>query len=190
MLIVPAGRYFLKVSRIIALVLVLVGLSVVFPDDSTRLRRADAVSIGAPTSVRALAGSQHVAVSWTAPSSDGGSALTDYTIEYSSDNGTNWTTFADGTSTAVSAIITGLTHSTTYIVRVSAVNSTGTSSPSSNSSSVSPGTTLSFQTVTNSMVTLGSLATRSACAPLTKQGVGPAKLATELARRVTITLVY
>ena len=80
----------------------------------------------APTGLSATSGDQQVSLSWTAPSDDGGADITDYIIEYSSDGGTIWTIFSDGTSTTTSDIVTGLTNSQEYQFRVSAVNSAGT----------------------------------------------------------------
>lgn len=64
-------------------------------------------------------------LSWTAPS-NGGSAITDYVVQHSPAGAGTWTTFADGTSTATSATVTGLTASTSYDYRVAAVNAVGT----------------------------------------------------------------
>jgi hypothetical protein len=50
---------------------------------------------------------------------------TDYVVQYSTDDAT-WTTFADGTSSATTATVTGLTNGTLYYFRVAAVNSLGT----------------------------------------------------------------
>ena len=92
---------------------------------------------GAPTSVSGSSTvNNQVALSWTAPASNGGTSITDYVIQYSSNSGSTWTTFADGTSTSTSATITGLTSNTSYIFKVAAVNSIGTGSYSSNSASV------------------------------------------------------
>jgi hypothetical protein len=104
-----------------------------------------------PTSLSATAGIEQVALTWTAPSSNGGSAITDYTIEYSSDSGTTWTTFADGTSTATSATVTGLSTGTTYTFKVAAVNAAGTGTPSATVSATTvntpgPPTTLTAMT--------------------------------------------
>ncbi|NBX75308.1 MAG: fibronectin type III domain-containing protein, partial [Proteobacteria bacterium] len=96
---------------------------------------------GAPTGVIGTAGNTQVSLSWTAPSSNGGSAINDFVIQYSSNSGTSWTTFSDGTSTATSAIVTGLTNGTAYIFQVAAVNAAGTGSYSSSSASVTPYTT-------------------------------------------------
>ncbi len=84
---------------------------------------------GAPTSLAGTAGNAQVALSWTAPASDGGAAITDYKVEYQPSGG-SWATFADGTSTSTSATVTGLTNGTSYNFRVSATNSTGTSATS------------------------------------------------------------
>ena len=62
----------------------------------------------------------------------GGSAITDYIIQYSTD-GSSWTTFSDGTSTDTSVTITGLSECNDYYYRVSAVNGIGTGTTSSNS---------------------------------------------------------
>ena len=42
---------------------------------------------GAPTNLVGIAGSSQVALVWSAPASDGGSAITDYVIQYSSNSG-------------------------------------------------------------------------------------------------------
>lgn len=89
---------------------------------------------GAPTPTR---GDTQVSLTWTAPS-NGGSAITDYLVQYSSDSGSNWTPFADGTSATTSAIVTGLTNGTSYVFRIAAVNAAGTSSYSSASTAVIP----------------------------------------------------
>lgn len=65
------------------------------------------------------------ALSWTAPS-NGGSAITDYVIQYKLTSGSTWTTFSDGTSTTASTTVTGLTSATAYDFRVAAVNANGT----------------------------------------------------------------
>jgi hypothetical protein len=92
----------------------------------------------APSSVTGTAGDTQVSLTWNAPASNGGAAITDYVIQYSSNGGTNWTTFNDGTSTNTSAAVSGLTNGTSYIFKVAATNSAGTGSYSSNSSSVTP----------------------------------------------------
>jgi hypothetical protein len=95
---------------------------------------------GAPTSVTAAdTGIDGEAlIEWTAPGSNGGSAITDYIVEYSSNSGSSYTIFSDGTSTATSATVTGLTIGSTYIFRVKAVNAIGTGTASTATSNYIP----------------------------------------------------
>ena len=74
--------------------------------------------------VSTTTGNTQVELSWSAPS-DNGSAITDYIIQYSTDD-SNWSTFADGTSTGTTATVTGLTNGTLYYFQVAAVNANGT----------------------------------------------------------------
>jgi peptidoglycan hydrolase-like protein with peptidoglycan-binding domain len=81
-----------------------------------------------PGQVSGLAGSvssSQVALSWTIPS-DGGSAITDYLIEYKIGSADAYTLFVDGVQTLNSATVTGLQSSTLYNFRISAVNAVGT----------------------------------------------------------------
>jgi hypothetical protein len=84
------------------------------------------IAPNAPTNLSATAGNQQVSLSWTAPLRNGGASITDYAVQYSSDNGNTWTTFSDGTSSSTSATVTGLTNATAYKFRVAAINSAGT----------------------------------------------------------------
>ncbi|MFM8852262.1 MAG: fibronectin type III domain-containing protein, partial [Acidimicrobiaceae bacterium] len=80
-----------------------------------------------------------IALSWSAPVSDGGSSVSDYLIEYSSNSGLIWATFADPTSTIRSTTVTGLVNATSYIFRVSAINISGTGAASTATTAVAPG---------------------------------------------------
>jgi hypothetical protein len=100
----------------------------------------------APTSVTALAGNAQATASWTAPTVLTQTPLQDYVVQYSSNSGSSWTTFSDGTSTATSATVTGLTNGTAYTFRVAGVNAVGTGSYSTASSAVTP-TTAVFRAI-------------------------------------------
>lgn len=89
---------------------------------------AAATAPGAPTSLGGTAASTSVALAWTAPSSNGGAAITDYVVQYKASSSGTWLTYGDGTSTTAAATVTGLTASTSYDFRVAAVNSVGTGS--------------------------------------------------------------
>jgi formylglycine-generating enzyme required for sulfatase activity len=93
----------------------------------------------APTSLAVSEGNTQVVLSWTAPVYNGGSAITDYSVQFSSDSGSTWTTFSDGVSTSTSATVTGLTNGTSYVFRVAGVNERGTGAYSTASSSAIPG---------------------------------------------------
>ena len=92
-----------------------------------------------PTGVSGGGGNGAVALTWTAPTQNGGSAITDYVIQYSSDAGSTWTTFSRAPSTATSAVqVTGLTNGTAYVFRVAAVTAVGAGGYSAASASVTP----------------------------------------------------
>ena len=95
---------------------------------------------GAPSSVVGTAGNVQVALSWVAPASDGGSAITDYVVQYSNDNGFNWTTFNDGVSTATSATVSPLDNHREFLFRIAAINATGTGDYYSSAVSYTPDT--------------------------------------------------
>ncbi len=85
---------------------------------------------GAPTGVSALGGNGRASVSWTAPGSNGGSAITGYTVTSSPGSHTCTTT------TATSCVVTGLNPGGTYSFTVTATNDYGTSGSSSPSSGI------------------------------------------------------
>jgi hypothetical protein len=91
----------------------------------------------APTGVSGVAGNLSVSLSWT-PQANNGNSITDYVIQYSNDSGSTWTTFSDGTSTATTATVTGLTNGTAYVFRVAAVSAAGQGDYSSASAAVTP----------------------------------------------------
>ena len=92
---------------------------------------------GAPTILRnATAGHESATVSWTAPASDGGSAVTGYVVTpYVGYFPLPPVTFA---STVTTQTVTGLTDGTTYRFRVRALNTVGAGGYSTISNAVTP----------------------------------------------------
>ncbi|MEN1760406.1 fibronectin type III domain-containing protein [Anoxynatronum sibiricum] len=91
----------------------------------------NAVVPGAPTAVTAFAGDTEAIISFTAPASNGGSAITGYTVT-SNPGGLT----ASGTASPVT--VTGLTNDTAYTFTVAATNGAGTGAASPASNSVTP----------------------------------------------------
>jgi hypothetical protein len=91
-----------------------------------------ATAPGAPTGVTATAGNGHATVSWTAPSSNGGTAITAYSVT-SSPGG-----IIASTSGAMTVAVTGLTNGTAYTFTLMATNAAGTGPASPASNSVTP----------------------------------------------------
>ena len=87
---------------------------------------------GAPTRTTASAGNGRATVSWTAPTSTGGSPVTVYTVT-STPAGRTCTTTG-----ALSCTVTGLTNDTAYTFTVTATNAIGTSPASAASTPVTP----------------------------------------------------
>ena len=92
---------------------------------------------GAPTGMTATAGVEQATLSWAAPSSDGGAAITGYRIQ--ANDGSGWDeVVADTGDTDTSRTVTGLTAGTGYAFRVAAINPVGTGDNSSSSAEVTP----------------------------------------------------
>ena len=96
---------------------------------------------GVPKNPVGVPGCREVALSWSAPDTNGFSAITDYTVEYRPTAASDWQTFTHASSTATTATVTGLTIGTSYVFRVSAVNGSGAGAASAVSAEVVPITT-------------------------------------------------
>jgi large repetitive protein len=105
---------------------------------SSAISVTPATTPSAPSVPSVTAGNGQASLAWFAPTSDGGSELSDYVIQYSSNSGSSWTTFNDGESLTTSATVTGLTNGTSYVFRVAAKNVVGTGLYSSASLSTTP----------------------------------------------------
>lgn len=87
---------------------------------------------GAPTGLAASVVSlSQIDLSWSAPTNDGGSTITGYQIERSTNGGSTWVAIIPNTNSTVTTYSdTGLAANTAYTYLVSAINSIGTSFPS------------------------------------------------------------
>src|SRR5439155_1179633 len=78
-----------------------------------------------PQNLQATAGNSQVSLSWQAPSSNGGSSITNYNIYRSTSSGTETGYISLGNVTSYTN--TGLTNGITYFYKVKAVNVLGSS---------------------------------------------------------------
>src|SRR5439155_755288 len=92
--------------------------------------------LSAPQNLQAAAGIGNVTLTWQAPSSNGGSPVTNYDIYRSSSSGTEGLYATIGNVTSYTN--TGLSNGATYYYKVSAVNSIGSSSLSNEASTFTP----------------------------------------------------
>jgi fibronectin type 3 domain-containing protein len=84
----------------------------------------------APQSLAATAGSGSVTLTWVAPASDGGAAITGYNIYRGTSPGSESATPIAANVSAAGFTDSGLVNGTTYYYKVAAVNSAGTSGQS------------------------------------------------------------
>ena len=116
------------------------------PEDAKRFLYSNAELLatpGAPTNLTATPLDAGASVAFTAPVSDGGTAISTY--EYSVDDGVTWT-MRSPVSQASPLVIAGLNNGSTYTVRLRAVNAVGGGSPS-DQVLVSPRTTAGAPTI-------------------------------------------
>ena len=94
---------------------------------------------GAPSIGTATAGDTTATATWTPPASDGGSAITGYTVRViDTATGLQVGALRPAGPTATNLVVTGLTNGTTYRFRVRAVNAVGSSVLSAASNAVTP----------------------------------------------------
>jgi hypothetical protein len=94
----------------------------------------------APSDVVAVRGDGVVDLSWSAPLSDNGSAVTGYLVDYSLDDGETWVQAAgeDAPFAATTLALRELENGVVYVFRVAATNAVGSSEYSAWSDAVTP----------------------------------------------------
>lgn len=93
---------------------------------------------GAPTQIAATPGNGSVTLTWTAPSSNGGSQITDYLVQWSANGGNAWTTVSRPPAVGTNVTMSGLSNGTGYLFRVAGINSAGIGAASTATSAVTP----------------------------------------------------
>ena len=79
----------------------------------------------APTGLMATPGNTDVSLSWTAPTNNGGTAISDYIIKYRQKDSIGWLTYPDGTGPSTAATVIDLTNGIQYEFLVMATNLAG-----------------------------------------------------------------
>ncbi len=113
------------------------------------------VAPSAPQSLAAKAGDGSVSLTWTAPASNGGAAISGYNIYRSTSPGGEGSTPLKTGVTTTSFTDTGLTNGTTYYYTVAAVNSAGTSPQSGEASATPAAVTATVPTAPQSLTATG-----------------------------------
>jgi uncharacterized repeat protein (TIGR02543 family) len=80
---------------------------------------------GAATSLAANKSGTSATLTWAAPGSNGGSAITDYRVQFKLSSDPSWSTFADPVTASTGATVTGLESASTYDFQVTAKNAAG-----------------------------------------------------------------
>ena len=93
---------------------------------------------GAPTIGTATAGNATATVRWTAPTDDGGSGISGYSIQVLDNTETQVGALRTAAAGATSLVVTGLTNGTAYHFKVAATNTAGTGAYSASSNTVTP----------------------------------------------------
>jgi titin len=104
---------------------------------SATVNATPATTPSAPQNVTTVISDSSITVSWLAPVSSGGSVVTSYVVETTTD-GSTWISGVTTTSTV--ATVSGLVNGTSYGVRVRAINIVGTGTASTTATATPSGT--------------------------------------------------
>jgi hypothetical protein len=129
----PSGGFVIAESGNDAIRLVDAGFATAVPPSAPTFPGAP--TIGSPTF-----GNASATVRWTAPSSNGGSAITGYLVRALDITGAQVGALHPADATATSLVVTGLTNGSTYLFQVAATNAVGTGPNSALTSLVVPAT--------------------------------------------------
>jgi len=151
-------------------------------DDIKLVGTATLTAPTAPTITTITPGNGQLSVAFTAPTSNGGAAITNYA--YSIDNGVSYTPLPTPSTTSP-IVISGLTNNTTYDVKVRAINSVGSGAESNmvqgtptNAATVPILTTPTVSNITPTSATLGATITSDGGSSISSRGTVFANTAT------------
>jgi hypothetical protein len=129
----PTGGFLIAESGNAAIRLVDAGFATAVPPWATTLPAA-------PTIGSATFGNASATVRWTAPSNDGGAAITGYLVRVLDSAGVQVGALRPAAATATSLVVSGLTNGASYQFQVAATNAVGTGPNSALSAVVIPAT--------------------------------------------------
>jgi hypothetical protein len=129
----PTGGFLIAESGNAAIRLVDAGFATAVPPSATTVPAA-------PTIGSATFGNASATVRWTAPSNDGGSAITGYLVRVVDSAGVQVGALRPAAATATSLVVSGLTNGSSYQFQVAATNAVGTGPNSALSAVVIPAT--------------------------------------------------
>ena len=131
--VTPSGGFVFSEEGNAAVRLVDAGFATTVPPSAT-------TAPAAPTISSATFGNASATVRWTAPSTDGGSAITGYLVRVLDSAGAQVGALRPAAATATSLLVTGLTNGAGYQFQVAATNAVGTGPNSALSTVVIPAT--------------------------------------------------
>ena len=126
------------------------GVFYIADSSNNRIRKVDPVAPNTPGGVAAAAGNGQATVTFTAPTSDGGSAITRYDVTSSPEGKT-----CTATPPSTSCTVSGLSNETAYTFTVTATNDLGTSTASAASNLVTPSAKPQAPTIGTATVGIG-----------------------------------
>jgi hypothetical protein len=131
--VTPSGGFVFAEAGNSAIRLVDAGFATAVPPPATTVP-------GAPTIGSAAFGNASATIRWTAPSTDGGSAISGYLVRVLDSTGAQVGALRPAAASATSLLVTGLTNGAGYQFQVAATNSAGTGPNSARSAVVVPAT--------------------------------------------------
>ena len=147
---------------------------------------------GAPTVLTATPGDTSVSLKWTAPSSDGGSAITGYNVfEGTTSGGESTTPVNDTLVTTTAYSVTGLTDGTLYYFAVQAVNVLGSSDSSNQAWATPMGRSATSLTLSRATLSFGHESVENLSVKVSAQssGLAPAGSVTIRAAGTALCLI-